>query len=339
MKKNLVTAIALSVVLGAGVIYSQVGAADNKAFTASGEQQAKLPELFIPGPGQTVADKIDFQVTAKVDNVPGEAQVFKFKKINFSRNEVLGMAAKLGMKGQVREQAESLGVEDGNKFLEVEKNSGKIIFLNREHMDQKLIDGQAKQIPSDEQAIQYATAFLKQLNWLQDDFQVMGVTENREIAGNLNPETDKGSVLSKTVHLYKHVNGKPVLGVSRITVEVGHQGEIEAVRKYHKVHEGFQKYKLKPMDQAIQELKGKKGMITIEEGATDAILEQVELTYWEEAGPIEEQPFMQPVYFFKGKYKMNGKDTEFTGVVPAVDNGFVLHKEVLPGNESASSKK
>jgi hypothetical protein len=327
MDKKLLTVVALSVVLGASVLYTQVGATEETATVAVDNQKAQLPELFIPSPGQGVADKVDFQVTAKADKLPSEALVYKFKKINYTKDEVQGMATKLGMKGNAREQSDSLIVQDGDKLLEVEKNSGKILYLNRTHMDQKTVDGQAKQIPTDEQAIQYATEFLKQMNWLPENFQVRGVTENREIAGNLNPETDKGTVLSKTVHLYKHVNGKPVLGVSRITVEVGHQGEIEAVRKYHKEQEDFQKYKLKSMDQAVQELKDKKGMINIEEGASDSVLDQVELTYWEDAGSIDEQPYLQPVYFFKGKYKLNGKEATFSGVVPAVDNGFVLHRE------------
>ncbi|ASS73769.1 hypothetical protein CIG75_01465 [Tumebacillus algifaecis] len=335
MNNKLLAVITLSAVLGAGMLYTQVGASEEKEALVVENKQTQIPELFIPGPGQGVADKIEFQVTAENVRLPSEETIYKFKKQNYTKNEVHNMATKLGMKGEVFNLEESLGVNDGDKTLEIEKDSGKILYLNRAHLGQWLVDGKAKQIPTDEQSTQHAIDFLQKMNWLPENFQVRGVTENREIPGNLNPETDQGIVLSKTVHLYKHVNGKPVLGVSRITVEIGHQGEIETVRKYHKEEEAFQKYKLKSLDQAVLELKDKKGMINLEEGASDAILDQIELTYWEDAGSIDEQPYLQPVYLFKGKYKLYGKDATFSGIVPAVDNGFTLHKEV--GQDSAAN--
>ncbi|GGJ80757.1 hypothetical protein GCM10008982_32900 [Anoxybacillus voinovskiensis] len=316
--------------IGTGIYYHQVPAATNAKEEAVTQNNSlgQIPSLVLPTPGQAGAVELNFKMNAPVNRLPNQVPVYKFKYVNYTNEEVRELANKLGILGSVKSnsQMNALAVEDGYKYLEVQNGTGKILYINREHYNLKEINGRPKNIPTDSEAIQYATEFLKKMNWLPSNFKVAGVTENREIPGNLNPETDKGYVLSKSVHFYQYIDNKPLLGVSRIVVEVGDNGKIEVVRKNHKEHVNFADYPIKSVNVAIDELKNNKGIHNVVEGGHDPVIDDVTVSYWEDAGTIEEQPYLQPVYVFKGNYTLNGKQVPFLGVVPAVENNFVLQK-------------
>lgn len=289
--------------------------------------QEMIPPLLLPGPGSVGPHNLKLKVTARMDTLPSEMDIFQFVKKKITEHEVDKVAKKLGINGSVKknELINALTVSEGTKYLEVEDGTGAILYVNRERADLKEVNGKPKAVPSDNESIRYATEFLNSMNWLPNNFKIVDITENREVPGNLNPDTDKGFLLSKSIHFYQHINNQPVLGVSRIVVEVGHNGEIEVVRKYHKEHTKSAKYNTKKVDQAIHELQMGKGIHNIQESEVDeTIVTNVEVSYWEDAGTIEEQPYLQPVYVMTGSYKKNGKERPFQAVVPAINDQHVM---------------
>lgn len=280
----------------------------------------KVPALTLPQPGDSSAHDLNFKLNTKKKNLPQELQIYKFKNKNIKENEFQKTAQKLGINGKVKGNSSSLVIEDGNKYLEINKKSGKILYTNLRASEQT-----NKTIPTNEEAIRYATEFLQQMDWLPENFEVADVTDNTVIDGTLNPEVDKGTVLSKSVHFYQKIDNRPVYGVSRIVVDIGNNGEIETVRKYHKEFDADQKYAIKSVESAVKELGKNKGIHSIEEGGTDPVIEDVDVVYWEDAGEGDEQPYLQPVYVLKGKYKnSHNKETEFNGVIPAIDSQYTF---------------
>jgi hypothetical protein len=295
----------------------------------------KIPELFIPKGGEPTEHHVKFKLNARTEHLPNMLPVYKFVKNNSTPNDVIRAAQKLNFSGEVKENPvlNTLFIRDGHKFLEIEQESGILTYLNEAHLDQPTVNGRPKVILSDEEAVTTATKFLTTLSWLPANFKVVGVTENRMIPGNLNPETDKGVVSSKSVHFHKFVDGKPVLGVSRIIVDVGDNGEIEAVRKYHKDQVQDHILPTKTVAAAIAELEAGNGMHNIEPGGEEAIIEEISTSYWEDAGSPSEQPYLQPVYMMKGTYTKNGKQLPFSAYIPAISHDFVLAKKNQQTNE------
>lgn len=286
----------------------------------------KLPELFIPGIGQETAGNFNVTFNSAQVNLPKEKLIYKFIEKDIAKDDVMEQAKLLGLsQASIKENSvlNSYIVEDDEKHLEIEKGSGKLVFINKNKTDDVNINGQAKNIPSDDEAIRYATEFLKKMKWLPDTFEPSGVTKNTIIPGDMNSETTDGFVASKTVHFYQKIDNEPVLGVSRIMVEVGHNGEIDVVKKYHKEIEPFKAYDLKTVEQAVNDFKSNKSVHDISEGGEEITIENITLGYYEDPGKTNEQPYLQPVYVLTGKYDLEGKELKFSGVVPAVSNQFI----------------
>ncbi|WP_068775707.1 hypothetical protein [Paenibacillus sp. FJAT-26967] len=345
MKNKLKLFICTSLFLGAsfGVVKYSTNA-ENSSLVGSEEVTSyeKLPELIFPLPGEELASKVNFKTSNMKFASSQEAKVFKFIKKNITVKDLMVEADKLKINEVVKNKSDkSLGdllvAEDENKYLEIEKDTGAITYLNKKAKESK-VRGNIK-VPSDEESIKLAKEFLDNLGWLPNNFKVVEVTEDTERPANVDV-TEKGFVTNKTVHFYKFIDGNvPVYGVSRILVEIGDSGVIEAVRKFHKDEVDQSSYQLKTPEAAVEELKHGNAVHNIEPGAVDANIEQIDLAYWEDAGSIDNQPFLQPVYVIKGNYnKLNKTNTEsFNALVPAVAGKYI--KENISSVQSPSDTK
>jgi hypothetical protein len=336
--KKILTISSLAVLLVMGATYAITNHQPTTA--ASQESNVKLPELAMPGVGEGVATNLEFKLDIKAKKPAEQAAVYKFKKQQVNQSKVKDLGGKLGMSGEVKESpTHGLAMQDGDKYLEMEQGSGAILYMDKKNVDKTEVDGRPKSVPDASEAARYATEFLQKMNWLPNEFKMVDVTDNRVIPGNLNPEIDQGTVVSRTVHFYKFVDGKAVSGVSRILVEVGDQGQIEAVRKYHKEQGNPINYPLKSLEQAANDIEKGKGLHKIEEGGQEPVIESAEIVYWEDAGTIDEQPYLQPVYALKGKYRKDGKELPFVGYVSAVQNEYVLQESDTVTKNTVPSEK
>lgn len=326
MKNKFKMIICVTLIIGVslGVVKYNINAKNNSVENPTQVlSNEKLPELVLPLPGEELASNVNFKTAnMKLPSVK-EAKVYKFAKKNISTKDFEGQAKKLEIGNVVKNKVDKamgnlLIAEDENKYLEIEKDTGALTYLNKKARETKARGN--LNIPSNEESIKLATNFLNNLNWLPSNFKVVEVTEDSERPANVDV-SEKGFVTNKTVHFYKFISGNiPVYGVSRILVEIGENGVIESVRKFHKDEVEQSSYSLKTPEAAIDELKRGNAIHDIAPDSLDADIEQIDLAYWEDAGSIDNQPFLQPVYVIKGKYnKLDKSNSEkFNAIVPAV---------------------
>lgn len=270
------------------------------------------PDLYIPRAGQPLPDKVDYKLEAPLTGLPHQAPVYKYKVAQITPNDATELAQKLGLQGSVEYDSlmKRYLVRDGQKQLELEAESGKWEYHDYAVWGNVELN---KSIPSDEEAIRAAQTTLDRLGIKTANFNVRVVPQT---AGGL---MGNEKIVRKDVYLMRMLDGKPVYGVSRIIVSVGHQGEIEAICKFYHELEFDRAVELKNVEQAYTELKNKKASINIHPDAKTAVIKQIKLGYWEDAGPSSSQIYVQPVWVFRGDAYVNGEVEEFDAFVPAVE--------------------
>lgn len=283
----------------------------------NGSTPAKIPALLLPQSGSAI-DDIDYIFEADTSSLPKEASVFKFKQVDITDSDVHLIASKFGLQGKAKlSPGGQYGLRDGNCFLMVDKHSGKYLFIDESLTDFDIITGSVK-LPSDEEVVTIAKNYLQNLGLLREDFVSVGLGEI-----TTGPDTNS-KVIAKKVFFYRQLDNQPVLGVSRIVVTVGHNGEIASVDKLFKEVSEVYKYPLRPIDEAMVDVRNNKGKTDLDEQSRIAKINKVEVMYWEDAGSVEDQPYIQPVYRFEGDVvKDDGTVDKFHVVVSAIDTKYV----------------
>lgn len=278
----------------------------------------RIPPLNIPMPGNEIPD-IDYKVTAKFDNLPVEAMVYKFKKPKNIDTEIKSLAKIFGLKGEVEYQpiwrAYSIKEKIDEKYyreFEYEIDTGRWHYVDRKELN----NDDPQNLPSDEEAKKIALDFLKKNGIYDKRFIYCAVTDD----SSGDKITNDYKVHHKSVYFYPVVEGKPVYGVSRIIVVVGDNGKIVEVYKWYKEFEEYNKVKIVPAEKAFEKVKNREASNNINPMAKSATIKEVVLAYWEDAGTIEEQPYLQPVWVFAGEaVTEDGKVEKFDAVVPAIE--------------------
>jgi len=264
--------------------------------------------LFIPPSGQPMPHHVEYKMEASLAGLPARALTYEIRDANVTKQDVIALAEKLGIKGDVTYDPKSgtYNLKDGEKWLEVWKSG---MWSYYDHRVWNNIDLQ-KDIPSDEEAVQKAREALQRLGINTEGFNV------RVVAGTTGSfETER--VVDKNIYFMRVINGIPVYGVSRIIVTVGHKGEIEAICKYYHEIEPGRTVKLKSIEEAFQEVKKNKASSSIHPDAKTAVITKVTLGYWEDPGPSEKPVDIQPVWVFEGFSIVDGKKHTFDAFVPA----------------------
>lgn len=172
-------------------------------------------------------------------------------------------------------------------------------------------------IPNDDETLKIAENILKQLDFELSDFDkgiVTNVTEQNSV-------NSKENITSKAVYFYKKINGKNILGVSRLIVVVGDKGEIQSVKKLFNEIDETKSYKLKLRDinSTLKDIKNNNAIIHYRGNAKNIDITSVDLKYWEDS----ENDVLQPVYIIRGNSADKNQD-EFEGYVPAIEEGQTI---------------
>ena len=273
--------------------------------------QKPIPELRFPQAGQEVP-AIHYDLRAATSGLAASAKVYRFTSVTVTADTVKLLGAKLTMKGEPKESRDRFVLTDGNKYLEIEKDSGKTIY-----MDQAKLFNQTtppKVVPDDNQSVVIAQTFTQSLGLLEPGFVLSGVTSDTVNQGPLS----QPAVIGKTVHFYRTVDGVQVNGVSRVMVNIGNNGEVEGFKKLYKKIELAGEKPLRPIADAFNDVKTGKGTTDISPEAVSAEVTSTNVAYWEDPGTISEQPYLQPVYVFSGQALVAGKSVPFVSVVKAL---------------------
>jgi len=273
-----------------------------------------IPDLWIPRPGGlTPTVTYSWEVPDETASaLPKQMLVYKFVQKNLSEEDFRALASQLGMSGTVErnEEAARFVMRDGQKELWMEWETGMWEYWDYEKSRK---DPDPDAIPSDDEVARIATEFLKENGWLPDDFRLQAVTHLTEGTGFSAPIT-----IGKVAYFYRYIGDVPVLGVSRIGVQVGENGEIISIFKFVKDMEPAGNMSLKTVAAAYDEVKSGNAVLTTDNpNVTKAAVQDVNLYYWEDAGSISDQPYLQPVYVFTAQATEGATDT-FSVVVPAI---------------------
>ena len=278
----------------------------------------RIPPLKIPMPGNEIPE-INYKIAARFDNLPVEAMVYRFKKPENVEKEIESVAKIFGLKGEkeywpvwreyiMREEING----KPSRILTYQVDTGRWIYTD----NRELGNNDPRNLPSDEEAKKIALDFLKKNGIYDKRFIYCGVTDD----SSGSPLTNDYKVHHKRVHFYPAVAGKPVYGVSRIVVLVGDNGKIVEVYKWYKEIEEYKKVKIVSAEKAFEKVKNRKSSNSINHKAKSATIKEVFLAYWEDAGTIEEQPYLQPVWVFVGEaVTEDGKVEKFDAIVPAIE--------------------
>lgn len=296
--------------------------------TSQVSELPKIPALYIPFSGSPSPENVTYELTT-TPQLPNLAMIYKFKQPNVSENDVQQLAQKFNLNGEIKYEPRNgvYNIRDGSKLLWVETKTGKWSYQNQ---SKAYSNGESTpNIPTDEEAKAIAIQQIQSLGLPVNEFKVADVTKVTEEGAPGQPV----KVLSKAVFLYRQINNQSILGVSRIIVMVGDNGEVAGISKFYKETEPFNNCPLKTFEKAYEELKSGATSSNISGKATHAKIRNVELRYWEDAGAISDQPYLQPVYVFKGETMIDGKIETFDAIVPAIEGSSIeppAQKDITP---------
>jgi hypothetical protein len=283
----------------------------------------KIPPLFFPQ--GTVNNNITYkwQVPKRVVNrLPKTVPIYRFVVVNNTEKDFQKLANRLGMKGKIEKSGNSLQprftIRENKKNLLLETNTGMWSYGNQTSPSIPVTKDRAI---ADIEVGKIATNYLRKNGWLPDDFRFKSVGVRTE-SGN-SPSSVK--VLQKTAYFYRQIRGNSVYCVSRILVDVGNQGQILGVDNYYKNIVPAGTVRLQNVRTAFNLLRNNKGTITLGESEIKtAQVKDVKIIYWEDAGSIKEQPFLQPVYVFEAEAKTKEGIKKFEGIVSALNQDTTL---------------
>ena len=275
-----------------------------------------LVPLYMPGVGQPLPENIQYKMEAKIDHLPKTLMVYRFQSLNIKPPDALAIAERLGIRAtQPKDRGEYYILQDGNKVISIYKDGRFSYFLEGKTYS---ATQPPKRLPDDEEAMFIAEKYAKELGIWRDGFYFHDIGTGTVSQGPGEPV----QLIGKDVSFGRIVEGYKVWASTGIIIQLGDQGEIEGVKQFCKEIIPFKKYPLKDVNKAFQEMSN--FSININPQATLGIIKSIELGYWEDPWSIEEQPFLHPVYVFRGEALVGDKWEPFIAFVPAVDGMFIL---------------
>lgn len=275
----------------------------------------EIKHLDIPKVGNEVP-KVVYKNNISNKKEYTSAKFYKFKSPKEPLKEATVLATKLGIKGNLTDFSDmktySCFSKDGT--FEYWYDSGKWSYTSQE------VDSiKGGNVPNKNEAIKIAKNYLESIGVeIPDRFKQNVVVSETTSGDNL-----KGDyrILSRNVYFYPVIDGKPVYGVSRLTISVGVDGKILRVEKFYKDFEEDSEYPIINADEALQKLNSDEASVNIDTNAQEAEIIDIDVNYWEDAGGVSEQPHLQPVWVIKGKSKNNrGEEKNFDAIIPALKN-------------------
>lgn len=209
--------------------------------------------------------------------------------------------------------------EDGSYFYYVEEQ-GATVSINTSNgfwsitIEDPTMPIIPENLPSDAEAVQIATEYVKEQNLFEGDLGEPAVAHSYtgdELTG------DKQD-LDVTVVFYPSIEGNDVYGLYRIMIVVGDNGMIQKVFKQASPVKSAEDVPLKNKEQVIAEvMEDPMSFSTTANGISQGVINDCELSYYMDGYTVEGNNYVYPVYILTGKEKAVGYSLEETQA-----NGF-----------------
>lgn len=305
MKKKTIMITLLTTLLTVSVLTGC--SSDNSSLT--------MPFLNIPMAGNEVPNIEYFVEIENTRSFPSKANVYRFdENLPDAETEVQNLSILFGISQETtvsQKNDDFIIVDDGEHMIDYEKATGTWLFVDHTYDKQKM-----HLLPSDNDSVEIARKYLTENGLYNDRFLIETVVP--QYAGS---ELDSTyAPYCKAVYFYPQVDGLSVLGVSRIVVKVGEDGQIIGVMKNYKDFALAGQIDLASPLSFIDGIKSNLYSSSINETAVSARIYDVKLGYWEDAGSHHEQPYLQPVWIFMGEADLPDGATEgFDVIVQAAE--------------------
>jgi hypothetical protein len=273
-----------------------------------------VPELYIPMVGNSVPE-IDHNIELSTTNIEKTAEIYRFVDPPANPEYVLDeLTSVFGLSTDAHKESfdDFIIISDDKMMIDYETATGTWSFYDRSY------DKTAPRIlPTKEESAAIARDFLIENGFYNERFSTETVVT--QYSGNEHDETY--APYCNAVYFYPMLNGKPILGVSRIVVSVGEDGQIIEVLKYYKDFVSCGTIEIAEPLSFVDGIKANQYSTTIDDKAISSNITEVELAYWEDAGSCAEQPYLQPVWVFAGtSIQPDGSESKFDVIVQAAKN-------------------
>jgi len=302
------------------------------AFTRIWSREANLDELPSIAFGESasqayICEDVEIILPDAEIFFPQKMMVYKIEPVNMSDEQIKDLAARLGISGKVKTSAlgawRAIGEkkESRAKCINVDPETGIFDYVNKEpypsspeEILEKCLNPPHPNLPSIDEAKSVARDFLlktgvlteEELNQLKESAMV---TETR---GEWDPIKQEHVVVPLRVGVvyFGELNGYPIMGHARISVGIGHNGEVMQVYYFLPKVKPYTEYPIKSIDEVIKDIRNNKCMaFGIDRPPKVMKISSIKLAYW--ANPcflLSKEQVFHPIYYIEGEVLKDEED-------------------------------
>lgn len=270
-------------------------------------EEGRSGEKVSTSPANLTFAQVDFP------SMPETVPLYRLETPEVTKEMFSSMAETLGLEGTVQEAYDEMFLSDEPYSLEVNIQSGRIAFLDLSRWNMPNPRDLPEHLPSDEEAIEIATAYLEEKGLMPAD-AVPCDTEHAQIAQYEDGEVVDVSYESIQVSFCREVGGREVAG-SELTVDVGGGGDVIGVYKLWRDCVEEREVAVITPEEAFEEVKAL-GVPNDPMIPQTAEVTGIDLGYYE-AQAMEDPAYLVPVYIFTGEVVDETTTTPFVRYVAA----------------------
>ncbi|MDD3621302.1 MAG: hypothetical protein PHQ81_02725 [Methanofollis sp.] len=256
---------------------------------------------------------LTYVVSAPIPSTPEQVTLYKVVKPTVTSELVSSIAGAMDLKGKVRVAYDEMFLSDGPYSLEVNTRSGRIALIDIPRWAIPNDKDLPENLPSDEEAVEIATKYLKEKDLMPHDAVLLDVQHPQAITTKEGKVIDIGYEAIQ-VSYGRTIGGLPVIG-SELMVEIGGGGDILNVYKLWRDYTPGEECSIITPEAALEEMKSV-GIFADTKSRQTVEITEIELGYYE-AQAMEDPAYFVPIYIFKGSIMDEKTKTPFVNFVPA----------------------
>lgn len=278
-----------------------------------------------------------FVLDATLPSGPDKILVYKVVPFRCTRRDVITLGEQFGLSAadRIKEGRDGFGImKEDHSMHAYLMNTGWAEFTNSNRVDTVNSIDVPENLPSDDEAVQIATTFLRERDLFPDGAEFKKTTHGRIYQLVRNAEN---SVTWEDINVWfgRTLNGYPVEG-TQLMLAIGGRGDVIEYFTNWREYEPYRELPVKSPERAFEELKTKRitaGMITWE----TVSIREIYLAYHTKAG-AEKEYYLEPVWVFKGDLIADGKPVQsIVEFIPALtDDSF---SSIAVSSSQAASDK
>ena len=241
-----------------------------------------------------------------------------YKTVNgVSDKDLASLQQGFGMQGNfVNQDGKSFYLHDNGAYLNVLNASGRTIFINELREEERQKDTPDKILNPDE-TVKSAKNFLLSKHLWENDAIYDRITTDEGGVITVSTGSFNKNYATVTVIFVRSLNGTRVYGDS-ISVVTGGGGDVLEVYKQWRRIEPYKEMAVIPPEKAFESLTKSGSTLSIDQNK-HAHVTSIHFGY-ESDPPLQDQDYMNPVWFFEGTVENGPESVEFQEFVPAVQD-------------------